>query len=105
MLSYPPTQTIASNLAMSLESSLGVPHYPKVFPKIHEVVGLTPLITGMLSVFLGIFYLSLQIPILSLMFDNKRETPFSFFHHKINKVTQKIMDNKAKADHSYLSVK
>ena len=66
-----------------------------VFPKTHEVVGLTPLITRTLSFFLGIFYLALEILAFSLSFENKSEALFSSFKHKINKVTQKLMDDEA----------
>ena len=63
---------------------------PNVFPETHEVVDLTPLIARTLSFFLGICYLALEIPVLSLLSKNKSEALFSSFKHKINQATQKL---------------
>ena len=78
---------------------------PNVFPKTHEMVDLTPLITRTLSFFLDICYLALEILVFSLLSKNKSEAPFSSFKHKINEVTQKIMADEAKINEGYLSVK
>ena len=68
-------------------------------------LGLTPLITRMLSFFLGICYLALEIPVFSLPSENKSEALFSLFKHKIKKVTQKVISGEAKINDGYLSVK
>ena len=69
------------------------------------MVDLRPLITRTLSFFLGICYLALEILVFSLLSENRNETHFSSFKQKINKVPKKIMDDEAKINDGYLSVK